>query len=484
MHPPHTQGPAGVPCQGHPNHLSLRNRRSRFRFSPMWRPARLFAIGAVFCLIALFAPAGATAVGVAPAGEAPGLDVGLLGGVALFGEAKVPLSAPSRAAGIAATSGGSACPLPLTHDTYDGFHIGVPSGWYLSTLQGAIAVSASPSGTLGSLLYPALLTKGLTATSFFSSYMRYQQRLVSQEGGSLSFQLGQPRGGLPTASISLSSGQTHLRGGATVMVLPLRTQLASQEAVFFAYWAPTASLSANAGLLTAIGRCYGPERADLFQVFQDQVFTYIMPPRWTVLDEGQDDIDLRGPQASRVSYVLYGILPGNGVSSPQTAITYIFGKLGITVTGVLSTEVFSNRDAYQAEEYLEFTAQWAGVAVHGLVFVGTDTSTSGTYGAMRLATAPTALWSSLNGGMIQMMGAIQHNFTQDLQSLQALNHQWQDFSGQVANFDDTLNSQQLVQDPSTGGYYEAPYSSYIVDGPDGPGYYLPNGQRLNPVERP
>ena len=206
MHPPHTQGPAGVPCQGHPNHLSLRNRRSRFRFSPMWRPARLFAIGAVFCLIALFAPAGATAVGVAPAGEAPGLDVGLLGGVALFGEAKVPLSAPSRAAGIAATSGGSACPLPLTHDTYDGFHIGVPSGWYLSTLQGAIAVSASPSGTLGSLLYPALLTKGLTATSFFSSYMRYQQRLVSQEGGSLSFQLGQPRGGLPTASISLSSG--------------------------------------------------------------------------------------------------------------------------------------------------------------------------------------------------------------------------------------------------------------------------------------
>jgi hypothetical protein len=54
----------------------------------------------------------------------------------------------------------------------------------------------------------------------------------------------------------------------------------------------------------------------------------------------------------------------------------------------------------------------------------------------------------------------------------------------VANFDDTLNSQQLVKDPSTGGYYEAPYSSYIVDGPDGPGYYLPNGQRLNPVEQP
>jgi len=482
MHSSYTQGSAGVHRQGHSNHPSLRHRRPRF--NPMWRPARLLAIGAVCFLLALSAPAGATALAAAPAGKAPSMGVGLLGGVRLLGETKLPLSATGRAAGMAATPGGSACPLPLVHDTYDGFHIGVPSGWYLSTLEGAIAVSANPSGTVGSLLYPALLTNGLTATSFFSSYMRYQQRLVSQEGGSLSFQLGRPRGGLPTASISISSGHAHLRGAATVMVLPLRTQMASQEAVFFAYWAPTASLAANAGLLTAIGRCYGPERADLFQVFQDQVFTYIMPPGWTVLDEGQDNIDLRGPQASRVSYVLYGILPGNGVDSAQTAITYLFGKLGITVTGVLSTEVFSNRDSYQTEEYLEFTAQWAGVSDHGLVFVGADTYSSGTYGAMRLATAPTALWDSLNGGMIQMMGAIQHKFTQDLQSLQALNHEWQNFSGQVANFDDTLNSQQLVQDPSTGGYYEAPYSSYIVDGPDGPGYYLPDGQRLNSVERP
>jgi hypothetical protein len=162
----------------------------------------------------------------------------------------------------------------------------------------------------------------------------------------------------------------------------------------------------------------------------------------------------------------------------------MFGKLGITITSVLTKELFSNRDAFQAEEYLEFTAQWAGRSDHGLVFVGTNTSSSGTYGAMRLSTAPTALWNSINGGLVQMMGAIQHKFTQDLQSLQALNQQWQDFSGQVANFDDTLNGQQLVRDPSTGGYYEAPYSSYLVDGPDGPGYYLPNGQLLDPVARP
>ena len=482
MNPAHTQGPAGGQGQRPFDHLSLRDRRSRS--SPTWRPARLLAIGAVCCLIALSAPAGVTAAAAAPAGEAARPSVGLPGGIALFGEAKpVAVSATSRAVGMAATSGGS-WPLPLTHDTYDGFHVGVPSGWYLSTLGGTIAVSADPSGTVGSLLYPALLTKGLTATSFFMSYMRYQQKLVSQEGGSLSFQLQPTRGGLPAASMTLRSGQVQLRGEATVTVLALRAQLASQEAVFFAYWAPAARLAANAGLLAAIGRCYGPERADLFQVFQDAVFTYIMPPGWTVLDESQDNIDLRGPQASDVSYVLYGILAGNGVDSPQTAINYMFGKLGITITSVLTKELFSNRDAFQAEEYLEFTAQWAGRSDHGLVFVGTNTSSSGTYGAMRLSTAPTALWNSINGGLVQMMGAIQHKFTQDLQSLQALNQQWQDFSGQVANFDDTLNGQQLVRDPSTGGYYEAPYSSYLVDGPDGPGYYLPNGQLLDPVARP
>ncbi len=483
MHSSHTQGPTGGHRRGLSAHLSPRDRRARS--SPMGKPARFFGIGVACCLIALSAPAEVTAFAAAPAGKATGPAAALPGGTALFrGARQVPGSATSRAVGMATISGASGCPLPLAHDTYDGFHVGVPSGWYLSTLQGAIAVSASPSGTVGSLLYPALLTKGLTATSFFSSYMRFQQKLVSQEGGSLSFQLQPSRGGLPAASLSLRSGQVQLRGEATVTVLPLRTQLASQEAVFFAYWAPTARFAADAGRLASIGRCYGPERADLFQVFQDQVFTYIMPPGWTVLDESQDNIDLRGPQASDVSYVLYGILPGNGVDSPQTAINYMFGKLGITITGVLSKEVFSNGGPYQAEEYLEFTAQWAGRSDHGLVFVGNDTGTGGANGAMRLATAPTALWNSLNGGLVQMMGAIQHNFTQDLQSLQALNKQWQDFSGQVANFDDTLNSQQLVRDPSTGGYYEAPYSSYLVDGPDGPGYYLPNGQLLNPVVRP
>jgi ABC-type bacteriocin/lantibiotic exporter with double-glycine peptidase domain len=98
---------------------------------------------------------------------------------------------------------------------------------------------------------------------------------------------------------------------------------------------------------------------------------------------------------------------------------------------------------------------------------------------MALSTQVT--WNSLNSGLIQMAGFIQHNFTQDLEQLQALNREWQQFSGQVQSFDDVLNEQQLVEDPTTGVYYEAPYSSYDPDGPDGPGYYTSDGDPLNPV---
>jgi len=100
---------------------------------------------------------------------------------------------------------------------------------------------------------------------------------------------------------------------------------------------------------------------------------------------------------------------------------------------------------------------------------------------MRLGAATTDLWNSVNGGLIEMMGSIEHSFVQDLQDIQRLNQQWQAESDQEANFDDIINGQQLVQDPSTGAYYEAPYASYEPNGANGPGYYLPNGQLLNPV---
>ena len=74
----------------------------------------------------------------------------------------------------------------------------------------------------------------------------------------------------------------------------------------------------------------------------------------------------------------------------------------------------------------------------------------------------------------------QHDFSQDLAEIQNVNREWQDFSGQVANFDDTLNNQQLVQDPSTGTLYEAPYSSYEQNGPRGL-RLLPAGRLFRPT---
>ena len=136
--------------------------------------------------------------------------------------------------------------------------------------------------------------------------------------------------------------------------------------------------------------------------------------------------------------------------------------------------------AVQGQMYEEFLGRIGGKDIHGLVYVLTESGVAGTFGALRLGAATTGLWNSVNGGLIEMMGAIQHSFVQDLQEIQRLNQQWQAESAQEANFDDIINGEQLVQDPNTGQQFLAPYSSY-GDGPQGPGYYGPNGQLLTPI---
>jgi len=374
--------------------------------------------------------------------------------------------------------------LPLVNDRYQGFHVGVPTGWDVSTLDGTVAVERDTTGTEAALIYPAALTGGVTPESFFSSYMRYQQQLVAKSGASLTFQLQSDVGGLPRASIRLHSSREDVVGEAGATVLRLRTQFGSEEAVFSVYWAPPARFATDRAMLAEIGQCYGPEPASLFQVFRDQSFTYIMPPGWTTFDEGQDSVDLHGyNNHADVSYLFFGIPPQ--YNTPSSALAHIFQVIGVTVTSVLSTTSTPSQQtssgAVQGVEYVEFLGRSEGLAVHGLVYILTDAGPSGVFGVMRMGVATTTLWNSVNGGLIEMMGSIQHSFVQDLQEIQRLNQQWQAESAQEANFDDVINGQELVQDPSTGGYYEAPYSSYDPNGPDGPGYYLPNGQLLNPV---
>jgi hypothetical protein len=230
--------------------------------------------------------------------------------------------------------------------------------------------------------------------------------------------------------------------------------------------------------------CFSSASADLFQVFRDQSFTYIMPTGWAVLDEGQDNLDLRGSNNNAdVSYLFFGIPPQ--YDTPPLALAHILQVDGVTVTSVLSVTRLADQQvsggAVQGQQYEELLGRYQGRAVHGLVYILTDSGSVGTFGVMRSGFATTNLWNSVNGGLIEMMGAVQHSFVQDLQDIQRLNQQWQAESAQEANFDDIINGQQLVEDPSTGQLYEAPYSSYDPGGADGGGYYGPDGQLLNPV---
>jgi hypothetical protein len=389
-----------------------------------------------------------------------------------------------RSAGpVSLTATASGCGLPLTYDAYQGFRVGVPRGWEVSSLGGLVEVASDASGTEAALMYPAALTKGLTPASFFQAVIDHEQKLVASAGGSLQMKMQPSPTHLPLASIQIRGTRGVLAGQATVLLVSLPTQFSSQVAVFSAWWAPPQRLRPDSKLLAAIGGCYRPAPAELYQIFRDQSFTYIMPPGWRVLDEGQDNIDLRGnSDNAAVSYLFFGIPPQ--YDTPPLALAHIFAVEGVTVSSVLSitalpTQQLSSGGA-QGQQYEEFLGRAAGKAIHGLVYILTDAGSTGTFGVMRFGASTTSLWNSVNGGLIEMMGAIQHSFVQDLQNIQRLNQQWQAESAQEQNFDDIINGQQLVQDPTTGQLYEAPYSSWDPSGPDGAGYYDSNG-RLNPV---
>ena len=222
-----------------------------------------------------------------------------------------------------------------------------------------------------------------------------------------------------------------------------------------------AAFASEAPLLAGVPRCYGPEPAEAFAVFPTKPFTYIMPPGFSPAVDQTNALEIENPaKTASATYDLWGpLVQGVNVSqpldTPAEAIGYWFGQLGFHGTTTLSARMVG-----QSVEYLEFTATLNGKAVHGLMYMDVSVSGQSTAGVFRLALAAAGSWDSLNGALIEMAGSIQHDFHQDITDIQQVNRQWQDFSGQVADFDDTLNDQQLVQDPNTGMLYEAPYSSY------------------------
>lgn len=391
---------------------------------------------------------------------------------------------PSSTASPATTQN---CSLPLTHATGDGFHIGVPTGWDLSTLNGQVVVGSSPADTEAVLVYPARLTNGLSAASFFTRYLSALDRQNASAGSPVTVQQATGANGLPAVTFTQTVGGTQLHGAATVEVLPLAAPGSSQEAAFVSYWAPASDFSGAAPELSAIAACFGPEPASASRIFQDQVFTYAVPLGWTPFDENANGIDLHGPDGSDVSYLLAGPVQSSEFDSPQSMTAWFLNGVGITgvssLRSITSPTQQASNGGTESDLYEQFTGTSGGAEVRGLIFAYTVTGGGVSSGYIRMAVAPVGEWNSLNGLMVQIAGSIQHDFTQDLQELQRVNQQWQDFSGQVADFDDTLNQQQLVRDPTTGIYYEAPYSSYDPNGPGGPGYYLPNGDSLQPVTR-
>jgi hypothetical protein len=135
--------------------------------------------------------------------------------------------------------------------------------------------------------------------------------------------------------------------------------------------------------------------------------------------------------------------------------------------------------ATQGQEYVEFIGTLKdGRAVRGLVYALSVTGSTSVSGVIRMALATTSLWNSVNGALAHIIGSIQHDFTQDLRQWENISRQWQAFDQQVQGFDYALTGVDLVNDPTTGATFEAPYSAYSATGPDGPGYYSQAGTKL------
>jgi hypothetical protein len=177
-------------------------------------------------------------------------------------------------------------------------------------------------------------------------------------------------------------------------------------------------------------------------------------------------------------------------TTPTSFVQYIFGLDHIQIDTVLSAISLGSQQtvtgAEASGERLEFLGRYNNVAIHALVYIAISVGGSFTSGVLRVALATPARWNADNSGLIKVMTSIRHSMAQDNQQYQHLTQQWQKFSQTTQQFDDVLNGVEEVQDPSTGTLYAAPYDSYEVNGPDGPGYYINDGgfqQRLQPVSR-
>jgi hypothetical protein len=370
-----------------------------------------------------------------------------------------------------------------TVDSYDGFHIGVPDGWDLFTLDGMIFVSKDPASTEVAVVRPGLMSAGLTPAAYFVAALSKLQQHLALAGLTMTSTLTSPIAQMPAASLSLQSGQGQLVCQAHVAILPYPTAHGASIVALIASWAPATQFTTDSALLTGIGACYGPQPGTLYQLVRGQVFTYSIPVGWQARNETQDTIDIGLGNDVVTSYAATFAPLATGVNSPQTLLSWAFDKIGVRIGQTLFSAQLPDQPlsagAVQKQEYVEFTGTAPdGSAIHGLVNVVSTTGSGGTGGVIRLGVATTSQWNSVNGALIHIMFGIQHSITQDLQQYEHLSQQWQAFGQQVQGFDYALTGVDLVSDPTTGATFEAPYDTYNPSGPNGPGYYSPAGTKL------
>ncbi len=402
--------------------------------------------------------------------------------VALAGCSSTPLAAASSPSATSSASAVAPCTLTSTVDSYDGFHIGVPEGWNVFTLDGMIFVSKDPAATEATVVRPALQTTGLTPAAYFDGALEKLRQHLMLAGVTIT---STPNNSsqMPAATLTLQSSQGTLAGQARVAVLPYPTAHGTSILVLIASWAPASEFSSERALLAGIGTCYGPQPGTLYQIVRDQVFTYSIPVGWQARNETQDTIDIVLGNDATVSYANTFAALNTGVKSPQTLLTWAFGKIGVRVGQVLFAANLPDQPvsggAVEGQEYMEFTGTLTnGNPIHGLVNVVSASGPGGTAGVIRLGVASTSQWNAVNGALIHMMFSVQHSIAQDLQQYEQLSRQWQAFGQQVQGFDYALTGVDLVNDPTTGATFEAPYNTYNPSGPEGPGYYSPAGTKL------
>jgi hypothetical protein len=404
-----------------------------------------------------------------------GVGSGALARLLLIGACVAAL----MSAAVSSTASGSpavhssGCTDPVVHDTYDGFHVGVPAGWHLSSLSGLVTVFKDYSATTEGVVQAAFVGTGESPRTFLSRMLAGLSKNAKAAGNVLAFRLTTAT----TATVSGRVGSAALSGEASLTFLPAESAHGSRVGVVSGYWAPSSQLGAERRQLASIGACFGLERGTLSRFVHDQAFSYTLPLGWTVSNENSDELFLEdGPHAS-ANFIFTGpfLASTTGVTDAASFQSYVLQRLGLKIGTVLATATFPSQataaGGTEQETITEFLGTAEGKPTHGLIRTIASTGGGVTSGVLRIALAAPQLWNALNAALISVSYGIDHAFTQDLSAIRQQQQQLAGFSQQVAGFDQALNSTDLVENPATGQQFEAPYSAYDQSGPDGPGYY-------------